>query len=73
MMVSHGLKFQYRTHIGPIWALCPDSANMGLIWPCLLGCIMSLLKYYTSIASSVKGATKFLIFWHYAQNYYLGC
>ena len=37
MMVPHGLKFQYRTHIGPIWALCPDSAHMGPIWPYLLG------------------------------------
>ena len=42
MMVPHGLKFQYRTHIGPIWALCPDSAHMGPIWPCLLGRSYSL-------------------------------
>ena len=31
MMVPHGLKFQYRTHIGPIWAVCPESAHMGPI------------------------------------------
>ena len=37
MMGPHGLKFQYRTHIGPIWALCPDSAHMEPIRPCLLG------------------------------------
>ena len=37
MMIPHGLKFQYRTHLGPIWALCPDSAHMGPIWPRLLG------------------------------------
>ena len=28
MMVPHGLKIQYRTHIGPIWAVCPESAHM---------------------------------------------
>ena len=33
MWVPHGLKFQGRTHIGPIWALCPDSAHMGPILP----------------------------------------
>ena len=37
MWVPHGLKFQCRAHIGPIWALCPDSAHMGPILPCLLG------------------------------------
>ena len=37
MWVLHGLKFQCRTHIGPIWALCPDSAHMGPILPSLLG------------------------------------
>ena len=37
LWVPHGLKFQCQTHIGPIWALCPDSAHMGPILPCLLG------------------------------------
>lgn len=31
MWVPHGLNFQFRTLIGPIWALCPDSAHMGVI------------------------------------------
>ena len=35
--VPHGLKFLYGTHIGPIWASCPDSAHMGPICPCVLG------------------------------------
>ena len=39
MWAPYGLKFQYRTHIGPFWALCPDSAHMGPICPCLLGTI----------------------------------
>ena len=37
LWVPHGLKFQCQTHIGPVWALCPDSAHMGPILPCLLG------------------------------------
>ena len=37
MWAPYGLKFQYRTDIGPFWALCPDSAHMGPICPCLLG------------------------------------
>ena len=32
MWAPHGLKFQYRAHIGPFWALCPDSAHMGPIF-----------------------------------------
>ena len=28
----------YGTHMGPIWASCPDSAHMGPICPCVLGC-----------------------------------
>ena len=35
--VPHGLKFLYGTHMGPIWASCPDSAQMGPICPCVLG------------------------------------
>ena len=37
MWVPHGLKFLYGTHMGPIWASCPDSAHMGPICPCVLG------------------------------------
>ena len=37
MWVPHGLKFLYGTHMGPIWALCPDSAHMGPFCPCVLG------------------------------------
>ena len=37
MWVPCGLKFLYGTHMGPIWALCPDSAHMGPICPCVLG------------------------------------
>ena len=36
-MTNTGLEFHYRTHIGPFGALCPDSAHMGPICPCLLG------------------------------------
>ena len=45
--VPQGLKFQCRTHIGPIWALCPDSAHMGPILPCLLGvrACLTLIRY----------------------------
>ena len=32
--VPYGLKFLYVTHMGPIWASCPDSAHMGPIFPC---------------------------------------
>ena len=51
MWAPHGLKFQYRTHIGPFWALCPDSAHMGPICPCLLGKYSSSL--YNKAISSV--------------------
>ena len=43
----HGLKFQYRTHICPFWALCPDSAHMGPICPCLLGRNHKLRKAFS--------------------------
>ena len=41
MWVPHGLKFLYGTHMGPIWASCPDSAHMGPTCSCLLGCRVS--------------------------------
>ena len=37
MWVQHGLKFLYGTHMGPIWASCPDYAHMGPICQCVLG------------------------------------
>ena len=37
MTIFIGLKFECRTRIGPIWALCPDSAHIGPILACLLG------------------------------------
>ena len=37
MWVPHGLTFLYGTHMGPIWASCPDSAHMGPICLCVLG------------------------------------
>ena len=55
MCAPHGQKFQYRTHIGPFWALCPDSAHMGPICPCLLGVFswagLDLLSGYSVLRS----------------------
>ena len=48
MWVPHGLKFLYGTHMGPIWASCPDSDHMGPISPCVLG--LSRVKQFTEIA-----------------------
>ena len=51
MWVPHGLKFLYGTHMGPIWASCPDSAHMGLICQCVLGVIIILLNTYNECKS----------------------
>ena len=35
--VLYGQKSLYGAHVRPEWDKCPDSANMGPIYTCLLG------------------------------------
>ena len=54
MWVPHGLKFLYGTHMGPIWASCPDSAHMGPICPCVLGRDDELIKRLRNSDKKIK-------------------
>ena len=42
------IQFLYGTHMGPIWASCPDSAHMGPICPCVLGRAIIIKFVYPS-------------------------
>ena len=51
MWVLHGLKFLYGTHMGPIWASCPDFAHMGPICPCVLGSDLKRNSHIRNVCS----------------------
>ena len=60
MWAPHRLKFQYRTRIGPLWALCLDSAHMGPICPCLLVCAsLQICKLFRLTPFSILVSTCF--------------
>ena len=66
MWVPHGLKFLYGTHMGPIWASCPDSAHMGPICPCMLGnshyCLIKDLNRFLSRSKKDRSKRYFCCF-----------
>ena len=53
LWVPHGLKFQYRTHICPIWAPCPDSDHA--CWAYLIHDIFIALNFWVRLMDGAGG------------------